>query len=417
MGVGAMVGAGIFALLGQAGAISGNAVYLSFIAGGIIALLSGYSMGRLGARYPSAGGPVEYLTRGYGEGMFSGTMSVMMYLTSVISIALVARTFGTYAYALLPAGLPGVLVEVFSVAIVAVFAAVNLEGARSMARVENLVVLVKITLLAIFAIAGLIYLEPARLAPAGYPPVSAILFSLAVTFFAYTGFSVITNAAEDMAEPVKTLPRAIMTAIVVVMVLYVAIGLAVFGNLPADQVIAARDYALAEAARPVFGQAGFVVVSLTALLSTASAINANLYATTNVTYQLARYGELPAAFGRPLGHSREGLVISSAAIIVLAVFFNLGEIAAIGAISTLIIQCAIHIGHLRLIGQTGARRGLIVLAVLASLGAIVLSGVYLGEKAPILLVWIAGFFALSLGVELTLRATTGRVTRSRDLGE
>ena len=417
MGVGAMVGAGIFALLGQAAAISGSAVYLSFIAGGVIALLSGYSMGRLGARYPAAGGPVEYLTRGYGEGVFSGTMSVMMYLAAVISIALVARTFGTYAYALLPAGQPGILVEVFSVAIVVVFAAINLEGARSMARAENLVVLVKITLLAIFAIAGLIYLEPARLAPAGYPPASTTLFSLAVTFFAYTGFSVITNAAEDMAEPAKTLPRAIMTAIGVVMVLYVAIALAVFGNLPADQVIAAKDYALAEAARPVFGQAGFVVVSLTALLSTASAINANLYAATNVTYQLARYGELPAAFGKPIGHSREGLVISSAAIIVLAVFFNLGEIAAIGAISTLIIQCAIHIGHLRLIGQTGARRGLIVLAVLASLGAIALSGVYLGEKAPVLLVWIAGFFALSLGVELTLRATTGRVTRSRDLGE
>ena len=79
MGVGAMVGAGIFALLGQAGAIAGSAVWISFAIGGGIALLSGYSMGRLGARFPAAGGVVEYLVQAYGVGRFSGSMSVMMY--------------------------------------------------------------------------------------------------------------------------------------------------------------------------------------------------------------------------------------------------------------------------------------------------------------------------------------------------
>ncbi len=413
MGIGAMVGAGIFALLGQAGAISSSAVWLSFVAGGLIALLSGYSMGRLGARYPSAGGLVEYLVRGYGKGLFSGSMSVMMYLSSVISISLIARTFGSYAYTLLPSGLPGILVEIFSAAIVLVFMLVNLNGARSMALAENLVVAVKMGVLVIFAIAGIIYMDPARLSPADYPPVTTIFYSLAITFFAYEGFRVITNAAEDMEDPARTLPRAIMTAISLVMILYVTVSLAVFGNLTTDEVIAAKDFALAEAAKPIFGQTGFVIISLAALLATTSAINASLYAATNVTYQLARYGDLPALFGKPVAHSREGLVVSSVIIILLAVFLDLSQIAAIGAISTLIIHMTVHIGHLRLLRETGAVMWLVLLAVLVNLFAIILSGIYLGQKSPMLLVWVAGFFALSLMIEIGLHLITGRTIQVR----
>ncbi len=413
MGVGAMVGAGIFALLGQAGAIAGSAVWVSFVVGGIIALLSGYSLGRLGARYPAAGGLVEYLVRGYGEGAFSGALSVMMYLSAIVSISLIARTFGSYAYSLLPTGLPAFVQDLLTAGIVLLFMLVNLQGARSMARTENLVVALKMGVLTLFALAGLVTLDPARLSPATYPSVPTILFSLAITFFAYEGFRIITNAAEDMPRPERTLPRAILTAIGLVMLLYVAIALAVFGNLPADKVVSAQDYALAEAARPVFGETGFVIVSLAALLSTASAINASLYAATNVTYQLAVYGKLPALFRKPIGHSREGLVVSSGVIILLALFFDLSQIAAIGAISTLIIHMVVHIGHLRLLKETGAQPWLIALAVLANLGAIGLSSYYLSQHAPFLLVWIAGFFAFSLVLELALRAKTGRVIGHR----
>jgi len=176
MGIGAMVGAGIFSLLGQAGLIAGNAVWLSFIAGGVIALLSGYSMGRLGARFPSSGGLVEYLVQGYGEGIFSGAISVMMYLAALVSVSLIARTFGSYAYELLPSGLSHVWVDVFTAAIVLVFMFVNLEGARSMTRAENLVVLLKMLALGVFAIAGLVTMDPGRLSPAQYPPAQMILF-------------------------------------------------------------------------------------------------------------------------------------------------------------------------------------------------------------------------------------------------
>ena len=413
MGLGAMVGAGIFALLGEAGAIASSAVYLSFLVGGIIALLSGYSLGRLGARYPAAGGVVEYLVQGFGPGRFSGAMSVMMYIAALVSIALVARTFGSYAYALLPFGLPQFLVETFATVIILVFMLVNLDGARSMARAENVVVLIKMSVLVIFALVGLAHVAPERLAPQGYPPMSAIFYSVSVTFFAYEGFRVVTNAAEDMADPARTLPRAITTAILLVMVVYIGIAIAVFGNLPPEEVIAAKDFALAEAARPVFGAFGFSVVALTALFATASAINAGLYAATNVTYQLAKLGELPSALARPVGHSREGLVVSSLLIIGLATVFDLSSIAAIGALSMLIIHLIVHVGHLRLLAETGASRTLIVLAVVAN-GATIMLGVYhLGRTSPMLLAWIAAFFALALSTELILNHVTGRSVRAR----
>jgi len=413
MGIGAMVGAGIFALLGQAGAIAASAVYLSFLAGGTIALLSGYSLGKLGARYPSSGGLVEYLVQAYGVGVFSGAMSVMMYLAAVVSSALVARTFGVYAASLFTKNPPDSLVDALAAAVMLAFMFINLNGARSTALAEIVVVAVKVSVLVVLALVGLYYLRPALLAPATYPPATAVFYSLAITFFAYEGFRVITNAAEDMPDPAKTLPRAIMTSVAIVMVLYVAVALAVFGNLPADRVIAARDYALAEAARPVFGQVGFRIVAVAALFSTASAINAGLYAITNVTYQLARDGELPAAFGRPIGHSREGLVISSILILTLAAFFDLSEIAAIGSVSILIVHLTVHLGHLRLVRQTGASRPMVALAVVTNFAAIALCVTYLARNAAVVLIFIGGFFAFSAVIEMTMRRLTGRTIRAR----
>ena len=409
MGIGAMVGAGIFALLGQAGMIAGSAVWISFILGGVIALLSGYSIGRLGAHFPSSGGFVEYLVQAYGEGVFSGAISVLMYISALVSVSLIARVFGTYAYELLPHAMPNIFIEVFSAAIILFFMFVNLRGAGSMTRIENIFVVVKMTALSIFAIAGIITLDSQKLSPSLYPPIDKVFFSLAITFFAYEGFRIITNAAEDMDRPEHTLPRAIMTSILIVMVLYVAVAFAVFGNLSAQEVIKAQDYALAEAAKPIFGAAGFIIMSLAALLSTSSAINASLYAATNVTYRLAVLGELPKIFGKKIVHSRQGLIISSAIILIMAVFFDLSSIAAIGAVSTLFIHMIVHIGHLRIIKKTKASIILVVAAILANLGAIILSVIYLSKKRPEIILWILGFVILAFLVEILLRLFTGRI--------
>jgi amino acid transporter len=410
LGVGTMIGAGIFALLGEAGTIAGSAVWISFLIGGVIALLSGYSLGKLGARFPSAGGLVEYLIHGFGDTVFAGAMSVMMYLAALVSVSLVAKTFGTYAAGLLPGDPPSVTASGLAVAVMAVLVVVNLNGSASVARSELVIVVVKFAVLVAIGIGGLIAINPSLLAPSDYPGPGSILASVAVTFFAYEGFRVVTNAAEDVPDPERTIPRAIMTAIILVMGLYLLIAVAVFGTLTTGEVVAASENALAEAARPVFGSVGFVLVSITALIATASAINASLYAVTNVTYQMAKDGELPGVFGHPIAHSREGLLVSAAVITVLAVGFDLSQIAVLGATSILIVHSVVHIGHLRLLDQTGAQPLPIVLAAMLGLGAVAVTIYDTYTSSPSTVVILVVFIVAAVGIEGGLRALSPRRT-------
>jgi amino acid transporter len=413
MGIGAMVGAGIFALLGEASAIAGSAVYISFIVGGIVALSSAYSLGKLGAAFPSSGGIIEYLSQSYGIGFFTGTMSIMLYFSAVVSLSLIAKAFANYAVTFLPSNASPLWHPIFSSGIIVLFVLVNLEGARDVAIWERLTVGLKFTVLCGLSIAGIYFLHPNLLSPSHYPPSSNILYSLAVTFFAFEGFRVITNTAEDMPTPSKTLPRAMMAAVLLVMLLYVAIAFAVFGNLPVDKVIAAKDFALAQAALPVFGNIGFTVVTITALVATASAINANLYAVTNVTYQLAKDGELPQVFGEPIAHSREGLVISGLLVITLSLIFDLSEIATIGSISVLFVHAVTHIGHFKIISKTGASRLLVLTAAALCLIAMVLALIYVSERSNQVVFILLGFLIIAGGTELFLQKIYNREVKPR----
>lgn len=413
LGIGSMIGAGIFALMGEAGAIAGNAVYLSFIAGGVIALASGYSMARLGARYPAAGGIVEYLTQAYGIGLVSGALSILLYISALVALALVAKTFGSYALAILPVQGGKLWVDGLADLVIIGFVLVNLEGASKVALLEKAVVGLKLLILSGFAVAGLMVADPQRLSPSHYAPATQVLYSLAITFFAFEGFRVITNTAEDMPNPGRTLPRAMFLAIGLVLLVYVAVALAVFGTLSVEQVAQAKDYALAEAAKPVFGAAGFSIVAIAALISTASSINANLYAVSNVTYQLAKEGELPSVFGKPFGKSREGLVISAALVILMGHLFDLSEIAAVGSLTILVVHLMVHIGHIGLRAQTGASLWALILAVLLSLLAIGFAAAYAVQASPHILWLVAGSLMLAFVAEGVLHRLRGRRIQPR----
>ncbi len=408
IGIGAMVGAGIFALLGEAGTIAGNATWISFLLSGIIALLSGYSFGRLGACFPSAGGIVEYLTQSYGNGLFTGAMSVMMYIAATVSIALVGKAFGSYAWSMLPTGTPEYWKSVLGAAVILLFVLVNMNGAKSMGRLEIIIVGIKLGALCLFAGVGVAYISPERLSIANFPPSGNIFYALAITFFAYEGFRVVTNAAEDMDDVKRTLPRAIIAAILITMGLYVLIAIVMFGNLPVQTIVEAKDYALAEAARPVMGSAGFKVVAITALIATASAINASLYAVTNITYQLAKNGQLPKAFGRPIAHSREGLLISGGIIMLLTIFLNLNEIAVIGSLTILIVHFITHVGHLKVIKKTKASFVFVLLACITNLAAITLTMIYESKHSPNIVTAIVLCLLGSFLVEIILQMVLGK---------
>jgi len=413
LGIGSMVGAGIFVLLGEAGAIAGNLVWISFIFGGIIAFLSGYSLAKLATAYPSRGGIVEYLVQCYGEGIFSGSLSVLFYLSAMVAIAMVAKTFGTYAAMMILDSNVTIWSNIFAIGILLTFMLINLAGSSLIARSENVIVVIKLSIIVLFTIVVFFYIKPELLFLKDAPPVMNVFSSIALTFFAYEGFRVITNTAEDMDNPAHTMLKAMFIAIGSVMVLYVAVTFAVFGNLSLPEIIKAQDYALAEAAKPAFGKLGFTIMAVAALISTASSINANLYAVTNVTYQMARNGELPEVYERNIWHSSEGLIISTIILIVFVLFFDLNEIAAIGSISILFIHALVHIGHLLKIKKTDASKFLIVLAIMTIAIAIVLALQYTSKHIPNVGYFIVVGFVMAFLIEIGLRLVTKRVIKKQ----
>jgi len=415
LGIGSMVGAGIFIVIGEAGAIAGNLVTVSFLIGGIIALLCGYSLSKLAVRYPSRGGIIEYLVQAYGEGFFSGTLGVLFYFTGLIALAAVAKSFGTYAATYMSDGVTPGYANLFAIAIVLLFVIINLVGAKVVAKAENLIVAVKLTALLIFTVAALFFIKPANLSISEAPGFVNVLYALGLTFFAFQGFSVITNSVEDMQDPAHTMLRSMNWSIGLVAVLYIAVSIAVFGNLPLATIIRDKDFALAGAAQPAFGLWGFKIMAATALLATASAINASLYAVTQVSYTLAREGDLPSAYQRNVYNNTEGLIISALLIVPMLVFFELGQIATIAAIAVLLIQGFTHTGHLFKYHQTGGNPLWILAAASGSFGAAGFAITYTAKSMPDIIYYIGGIFFLAFVFEVSLRVIGGRVVAKQKL--
>jgi amino acid transporter len=413
MGLGGMIGAGIFVLLGQAGAIAGSAVWISFLVAGTIALLTGYSYGKLGARYPSSGGVVEFLTQGYGVGVFSGAVSILFYLAQVITISMLAVSFGIYGAPLLfGPGASQISISLLGSGLLVVITLVNFVGSKMVTRAESLIVGINVIILMVFTVPALTQVQPHLIAVSTYPPAQLILNSLGLTFFAFTGFGVIANTAEDIEDPKKNLPKAMMLSIGIVMILYVAIAIAVFGTLPVDKVVAAKNTALAVAAEPILGRMGFVLVSLSAMLATASAINANLYGTTNQTYLLAKNGELPKGFGRRMWkQGTEGLAITTVVALILANTLDLTAIASLATITILIVYLLVNVGHLRLIRETGARRVIVLLAALTCLATLGLFLYHVYSTAPKTLAALLIFIAAAFIGEFLLQKARHRKIR------
>ena len=402
LGIGSMVGAGIFIVIGQAGVMAGNLVWLSFIFGAIIALLSGYSLAKLAICYQSRGGIVEYLVQGFGANLFSGSMSVMFYLSQLIAISAVAKSFGTYLSTLL--GYAGDFwINLFAVGIVALFIIINLIGASLVAKSENIIVFIKLTILVLFAIIAMFSIKPELLSVQAMPPMSGMVFAIGITFFAYQGFSVITNTVEDMTNPETTMLKAMFIAILMVAVLYVLTSVAVLGNLSLDEIIKTKDYALAESAKPMLGELGFKIIAITALLATASAINATLYAVAEIGYTMAKDGELPELYEYNVHQSFEGLIVSGFLIVPIILFFNLSQITIVATIVMLIVQGTTHIGHLRILKETKANRTTIFLAIFFMFGVAGLTLYSTYESMPEIVIYLFATFVISVSIEYTQR--------------
>jgi amino acid transporter len=400
IGVGSMVGAGIFALLGAAGAVAGAAVWVSFLLAGIVAGLQGYSFAKFGARYPSAGGLLEYVRRGYGNGHITGVIAWLLFAANAIITGMVAVSFGSYASSAV-ADSNTTWTKVFAVLLIAAMLALNVLGSKAVARVQTVVVIVVIGILTVFAVSTLANLHPHLLAPSGYPSFSKILSSVALTFFAFLGFGVITFTAKDLQNPAKQLPRAVYLALGIATVIYVAVALGVFGTLTVEKVIESGGTALAVAAQPVLGRAGYWMMTVTALFATAGATNSGLFPATGLCEQMAADGQFPPALGRRiLGRLPMGLLLTAVAAAILAAGFNLDSIASIGSAVALVVFALVTAGHLRVRSETGANLVMLLLGILTTV-VVLLSFIFTTlVHEPATAATLGAILVASVGIDL-----------------
>jgi amino acid transporter len=410
IGIGGMVGAGIFSILGVVAQAAGNAMWLAFAIGGVVALLSTYSYAKLGATFPSAGGAVHFLVKSFGDGVLAGGLNLFMWAGYIISLALYATAFGGYAATFVTTAASPLLVKSLAVAAVVLLTLVNAFGARLMGRWETVIVAVKLAILVLFAAVGVWFIRPGYLSPELWPESTSILFGAGVLFIGYEGFGLVTNAAGDMRDPRKMLPRALYTSVLLVIALYLAVSLTVTGNLSDYEIEQSKDYALAEAAKPFLGQFGFRLIAIAALFSTASAINATLFGAANVCYMIARDGGLPAGLSRTEWRGATGgLVLTAALVLAVMLSFDLSGIAMMGSAAFLLIYAAVNAGHLKVLKQTGASAPLVWLSLLTCLAMFVVLCVYIAREQPRALAALVAIAAASFLAEWAYRRLTGRI--------
>ena len=268
MAVGGMVGGGIFSTLGVVVGIAGSLAWMSFVAAGIVALLAGYSYVKLAAFYGEGGGAFTFLREINAEG-FAGSLSWVLIIGYVLTNAVYASTFGQYLGHV--AGLGDWFPRVAAIVIIALFVGLNLRGVGEAGGVEIFLVWFKLAVLTALAGWGIAKWSPPMLSH-GVPEagVGAALFGAASVFMAYEGFQLLTYEYEDIESPGKTLPRAVLSAIVVVILLYVAVALGTGMLIGADQVVEHEEVALALAGKTALGALGLVIVTVAAAFSTGS---------------------------------------------------------------------------------------------------------------------------------------------------
>ena len=417
LGIGAMVGAGIFALLGEAAVSAGSAVWLSFLLAGIVAALLGYTVVKLGVRYPSSGGLIAYLIEGFGNGRLVGTASWLGYFAAIVIVcSMVAVAFGSYATSLFVGDdAAGWWDNVFTSAVVVAMAAINLVGSRVVDRAQSLIVVVLLGVFAVFIAVTLVDIDLDLLAFSGYPRFSDIVASVALTFFAYLGFSVITFAAGDLRDPARELPRAMYLALGVTTVLYVLISLGVFGTLTVEEAIGYGETAIAEAARPALGDAGFTMMAVAALLATSSSVNATLYASGGLTAMLAEVGQFPVFFGRSsrLG-PHAGLLITAAIVLAVSNLVDLSAIASVGSACSLLIFLLVGIAGYRRRADTGSRAWVVLAAIAATAVVLVFFAVDTLRNAPETFTAIVAIALLSVVLDFVWKRA--RTVESADHG-
>lgn len=409
IGIGGMVGGGIFAVLGLAVQLGHGGTPIAFAISGIIAIITSYSYAKLSVRYPSQGGTVEFLNQGFGAGIFTGGMNVLLWISYIVMLSLYAFAFGSYGASFFPASEQFFWKHIFISLVILLFTGLNALGATFVGKAEEWIVGIKVSILLFFISVGLWSVNLNQVQPNTWTNMPELIAGGMIIFLAYEGFELIANASGDVKNPKKNIPRAFYTAVIFVIALYILISFVTVGNLQVSDIVAAKDYALAESAKPFLGNAGFILIAFAALLSTSSAINATLYGTARVSYIIAKDGELPKlldkkVWNRPI----EGLILTTVVTLFIANLFDISSISVMGSAGFLLIFAVVNGANAKLNKETHSIRWISIIGLIACLIAF---SVLIWQRAissPGNIIILAIMILSSFIIEIIYKEITGR---------
>lgn len=345
IGLGAIIGAGVFVVSGVAAGIAGPAFLAGLVIAGLAATCNALSSAELAALYPQSGGTYEYGYRVLHPWL--GFTAGWMFLASKLAAGgTVALGFGSYFAALFPA----VDARIAGVAAAVVLTAANLTGIRKAGRLNTVIVAVTLAALVYFVAAGLPQFSTARLrpfAPFGWGPV---LQSAALLFFAYTGYARLATLGEEVHDPQRTIPRAIIIALWTASLLYFLVCLVAAGSVGAAE-LARTHSPLEQAARTFRAPGAPGVVALGAATAMLGVLLSQILGISRMLFAMARRGDLPGWFGRvhpTHGVPHVGVLFTGAVVVLLALFGTLEWVVQAATFTILLYYSITNLAALRL---------------------------------------------------------------------
>lgn len=375
MAVGGMIGGGIFATMGVVISVAGKWAWASFLIGGLIALATAHSYSCLTRQLDKAGGAFAYL-RNIGHEAVARVVAWALLLGYTLTVSVYGYTFGAYlAHAV---GGPGWLPQGAAIASIAVLAGVNLMGAGESSLVEIIVVWGKLAILVVLAVIGLSHWDPAQLAASesSASGVGGAIIGAATVFMAYEGFQLLAYDYDEMENGRETIGRVMTIAILVTIAVYILVVLGAAMLVGGNAIVEHQEIALAEAGRQAAGTAGLVAVTVAAVFSTASAINATIFATARLGKEAAEEKEMPSIFARTDSDDVPymGVIVIAIAASVLAFFGNLDQLVQGASFVFLAVFATVNlIAYIRKV----AHRGIAMCGCIGALAAIVLLALHL----------------------------------------
>ncbi len=404
MGVGGMVGGGIFSVLGLSVGLAGHAAPVAFLIGGIIALLTGYSYSKLGLKFRSDGGSFTYMEKSVKNRNIAAIGGWLLFVGYIGTLSLYSYTFGVYASAM--AGNSGYSIEIqhfLESFVILLFLGINLYGIKAAGSTELLIVITKVIILFLFAGVGIFFVKENYIFPVFDKNASNLFMGAALIFVAYEGFELIPNAVNEMKNPDRNLPKSITISILITIFIYLLVSFVAVGNLTPDKIAEYKEYALAEAAKPFLGKTGFVLISLGAILSTASAINATLFGTARLGMVMAQEKDLPKIFSFKERTKNIPWVSLTVISVLTLVFVNIADLTLISSFASstfLLIFVFINFSAFKLRKEIGINIIYPIAGLILSFASWLILIIYLWKNNNDGFIWLGGFYAAVIIAEL-----------------